>query len=162
MKKSLIAFLILVITLSLSVSGHAQDLKSQLDVVTAIEPHSDKTDVESSAINSINYKTTMLYVFAGPATYTESNKLEVQITHCDTQNGTYTPVLDRDVWCDQAVTASGTVLTLDKQELATSTYKILYVGRRNFIKVKCDYSGSISESPLVYVDLIQGGKIIQK
>lgn len=161
MKRFLILFLLIVLSFVVTVAN-AQDLKSQLDVTTAIAPHNNKTDVESSAIDSINYKSTLLYVYTGPATYTADNKLEIQLTQCDTQNGTYTPVLERDVWCDETVTASGTVLTLNKQLTATSTHKILYIGRRNYIKVKCDYSGSISESPLVYVDLIQGGKIIQK
>lgn len=161
MKRYIVLFLLIVLSLFCA-TVNAQDLKSQLDITTAITPHNNKTDVESAAIDSINYKSTLLYVYTGPATYTADNKLEIKLTQCDTQNGTYTPVLERDVWCDETVTASGTVLTLNKQLTATSTYKILYIGRRNYIKVKCDYSGSISESPLVYVDLIQGGKIIQK
>lgn len=161
MKRFLIIFVLIALCFVTSLVN-AQDLRSQLDVVTAIAPHTNKTDVTSDAIDSINYKSTLLYVYAGPATYTASNKLEVQVFHCDTQNGTYTAVLDRDIWGDETVNASGTVLTLDKQTTAVTTYKILYVGRKNWIKVKCDYSGSISESPMVYVDLIQGGKIVQK
>ena len=76
MKRFLILFLLIVLSFVVTVAN-AQDLKSQLDVTTAIAPHNNKTDVESSAIDSINYKSTLLYVYTGPATYTADNKLEI-------------------------------------------------------------------------------------
>lgn len=155
-------FLILFLIALLPFAANAQDLRAQLDVINAIAPHSNKTDVESSAIDSINYKATLICINPGIATYSADNKLDIIITHCDTENGTYTPVLDRDIWGDQTVDENGVVYTAKTKIEAAEIHEVLYVGRKNYIKVKCDYSGSISESPIVYVDLVQGGKIIQK
>lgn len=159
MKKFLVVLFLIAL---LPFAVNAQDLRAQLDVVNAIAPHSNKTDVTSSAMLNDNYKATLIVVNPGLATYTADNKLDIIVTHCETENGTYTPVLPRDIWGEQEVDENGVVYTAKKKITAQEIHEILYVGRKNYIKIKCDYSGSISESPIVYVDLIQGGKIVQK
>lgn len=162
MKNFKIILLMMALFLLCTFSVNAQDLRSQLDVNMIIAPHATGEDVTSGAIDSRNFKSQLIVVHSGIATYTATDKLDIVMSQCDTAVGTFTPVLDRQIWGPQTVDENGTILTLDEALAAEKVYKILYLGRSPYIKIKADYSGGHVATPTVQVFSVQGGKIIQE
>lgn len=160
--KKILFFVLAVILLCLSQSVSAQDLRAQLDVKMLVTPHSDGTDVSSAAIDSRNFKSQLICVYAGIATYSAEAKLDVILKECATAVGSFTPVVDSKVWGPQTVDDEGVILTIDEELTAGKMYEILYLGRSPYVKVTCDYTGGFTATPTVQVFAVQGGKIIQE
>lgn len=159
MKKNYI--LLIVLVLISVVTAFAQDLRSNLDITPVIVPTTGVTDITSAAIDSRNYKTQLIGIYVtANASWAAEVKADFILTHCATSNGTFTPVVAKDV---QGATpdANGVIFTLDEATTAATMEQIQYIGRMPYIKVTADYTDAVDgvATPTVAVFSVQGGKI---
>lgn len=84
--------------------------------------------------------TIFLQVGIGGITFSGSNKIEFVLTHSD-DNATYVNVTDADLVGVTGVT-NGIVRSLIAAHAAPSTTKIGYKGRKRYLKLLADFSGT--------------------
>ena len=96
---------------------------------------------DAIALGTAQSATILIEVGAGGITFSGTNKVEFKLTHADTSDGSYTAVADADV-VGATVGAGGIVLTLDEAHAAATVTKLGYKGRKGFIKLLPDFSGT--------------------
>lgn len=139
----------------------AQDLNTQLKVETVIQPHSNATDVTSDAIDNYNFQRDLIHVNVGAAEFTATDTLAIKLEE-SLDNDTYVPVKSFNIVGNNTpIDASGTCYLFNEELVATYTdVQFMYLGRCPYIKIKCDYEGSVATAPQVLVNIIKGGKIL--
>lgn len=163
-KLSFTAFLIIlsVLTLLLPDPGlsASNDLASQLDIETVLEPGAYSSDQTSSAIDAGNYRAHLFGIYVSVGSYTEELSIKFNLEHCATSNGSFTAVISSDM-VGVTPSASGTIYTVD-EDITTAAYQeFLYVGRMPYLKMTTDFVGDHSvATPTVAIIDVKGSKII--
>jgi len=88
----------------------------------------------------------------GGITFSGSNKIEFVLTHSD-DNSTYTAVALADVVGPSSVT-SGIVRSLIAAHAAGSVTKVGYIGRKRYLKMLADFSGTHGAGTPISVNVI--------
>ncbi|TFL16459.1 hypothetical protein DR046_20100 [Jannaschia formosa] len=102
--------------------------------------NADNTPAEI-ALGKAGSATILIEVGVGGITFSATNKVEFKLTHADTAGGTYAAVEQADV-VGVTVGAGGIVRSLVEAHATPSVTKIGYVGRKGFIKLLADFSGT--------------------
>lgn len=165
MKKLSITAIMVVLTilsLILSPAGFcaSNDLASQLDIDTVLEPGAYSSDQTSSAIDAGNYRAHLFGIYVSVGSYTEELSINFNLEHCATSNGSFTAVISSDM-VGVTPNASGTIYTVD-EDITTAAYQeFLYVGRMPYLKMTTDFVGDHSvATPTVAIIDVKGSKII--
>ena len=131
------------------------DLASNLKGLPCIEYATYSTDQTSSALDTslYNYKslTLCLEIGVGGITFTTSNKVEFELTHSD-DDSTYVVVTDDDVIIPYSTTntvallgaSSGIFQSLIAAHAAATVNLIGYRGKKRYVKLKMDFTGTHS------------------
>jgi hypothetical protein len=85
--------------------------------------------------------TIFIKVGVGGITFSGTNKVEFKLTHCDTSGGSYTAVEQADV-VGATVTTGGIVRSLIAAHATPSVTMVGYVGRKQYLKLLADFSGT--------------------
>lgn len=85
--------------------------------------------------------TVLIEVGVGGITFSTTNKVEFKLTHCDTSGGDYTAVTQADV-VGATVGEGGIVRSLTAAHATPSVTAVGYVGRKQFLKLLADFSGT--------------------
>lgn len=85
--------------------------------------------------------TILINVGVGGITFSSTNKVEFKLTHCDTSGGDYTAVTQADV-VGATVGEGGIVRSLVAAHATPSVAVVGYVGRKQFLKLLADFSGT--------------------
>lgn len=85
--------------------------------------------------------TVLIEVGVGGITFSTTNKVEFKLTHCDTSDGEYTAVAQADV-VGVTVGEGGIVRSLTSAHATPSVTAVGYVGRKQFLKLLADFSGT--------------------
>lgn len=85
--------------------------------------------------------TVLIDVGVGGITFTSTDKVEFKLTHCDTSGGVYTAVAQADV-VGVTVGSGGIVRSLTAAHATPSVTVVGYVGRKQFLKLLADFSGT--------------------
>lgn len=93
------------------------------------------------ALGTAQSSTIFIEVGVGGITFDDSNKVEFVLTHADTAGGSYTAVTDAEV-LGATVGAGGIVLTLDEAHASPTITKLGYLGRKPFVKLLADFTGT--------------------
>lgn len=93
------------------------------------------------ALGKAQSATILIEVGAGGITFSDTNKVEFKLTHCDTTDGSYTAVAQADV-VGVTVGEGGIVRSLVEAHAAGTVTKLGYTGRKGFIKLLADFSGT--------------------
>jgi len=117
----------------------SQTLAAQV-LLPAAAYDADNTPAEI-ALGTAQSATVLIEVGVGGITFSGTNKVEFKLTHSDTAGGSYAAVADADV-VGATVGAGGIVLTLDAAHAAGTVTKLGYKGRKGFIKLLADFSGT--------------------
>lgn len=138
------------------------DLASNLKALVAVTPVVYSTDQTSSALNTASYLykslTIALFLGAGGITFTSSNKVEVVVTHSD-DDSTYVAVTDDDVilpYGAAAVATGGIVKSLVAAHASDEVFNVGYRGKKQYVKVKFDFSGTHSSGTVFGADWVLG------
>lgn len=93
------------------------------------------------ALGKAQSATILIDVGVGGITFSGTNKVEFTLTHCDTVDGSYTAVEQADV-VGVTVGAGGIVRSLIAAHAAASVTLVGYKGRKGFLKLLADFSGT--------------------
>lgn len=85
--------------------------------------------------------TILIEVGAGGITFSGTNKVEFKLTHCDTSGGSYTAVAQADV-VGATVGTGGIIRELIAAHAAATVTVVGYVGRKQYLKLLADFSGT--------------------
>lgn len=163
-KLSITAILVVLAILSLILppAGFcaSNDLASQLDIDTVLEPGAYSSDQTSSAIDAGNYRAHLFGIYVSVGSYTKELSINFNMEHCATSNGSFTAVISSDM-VGVTPNASGTIYTVD-EDITTAAYQeFLYVGRMPYLKMTTDFVGDHSvATPTVAIIDVKGSKII--
>ena len=136
------------------------DSVSNMKAVVAITPGTYTSDQTSSALDTslYNYKalTIECYIGVGGITFDGTNKLEINVTHSDTDSN-YAAVTDDDVVLPYSTTntvallgaTDGTVAAFTSAHAAAEVVLIGYRGKKRYVKVQMDFDGTHSPGTLV-------------
>jgi hypothetical protein len=123
-----------------------RDLYNNVKVVQALAPAVINADTTSSAIDLQGYESTTILVDVGNSadTLSGTNKIELELTECDTSGGSYTQVAAANL--QGAVTGSNTGCfgLIDDPAEDTTVFKAGYIGSKQFLKVVVNFSGTHS------------------
>jgi len=99
--------------------------------------------------------TILIAVGVGGVTFSAENKIDFEVTHCDTAAGDYTAVLAADV---QGVTPAtgGVVLSLVAAHAAATVTKVGYIGRKQYLKIKANFAGTHGGTTPICVLVVKG------
>lgn len=138
----------------------SNDLASQLDIETVLEPGAYSSDQTSSAIDAGNYRAHLFGIYVSVGSYTKELSINFNLEHCATSNGSFTAVISSDM-VGVTPNASGTIYTVD-EDITTAAYQeFLYVGRMPYLKMTTDFVGDHSTAtPTVAIIDVKGSKII--
>lgn len=138
----------------------SNDLASQLDIETVLEPGAYSSDQTSSAIDAGNYRAHLFGIYVSVGSYTKELSIKFNLEHCATSNGSFTAVISSDM-VGVTPNASGTICTVD-EDITTAAYQeFLYVGRMPYLKMTTDFIGDHSvATPTVAIIDVKGSKII--
>jgi hypothetical protein len=144
------------------------DQKSSLKSVVVVPPAVIAADNTPVALDLSDFKacTLQIYVGAGGITYSGSNRIDFVLTHSD-DNVTFTPVTDNEVVLDYGVSvaalvaaggAAGTVKSLVAAHASADTVltEVGYIGKKLYLKVLADFSGTHGTGTLIGVNAILG------
>ncbi len=97
-----------------------------------------------AAIDLLDFQSAVLLfqVGIGGITFSDTNKIEFKVTHCDTVDGTYEAVEQRHVRGVATVGTGGIVHSLVAAHAAATVKKVGYVGNKRFLKILADFSGT--------------------
>lgn len=124
-------------------------------------PIAMSADPTPAAIDLIgaDSNTILIAVGVGGITFSGADKIEFKLTHCDTEDGTYTAVTDSDVVlgtnADASVGTGGIVKSLIAAHAAASITKVGYIGGKRYLKVLPDFSGTHGAATPICVSLLQ-------
>lgn len=93
------------------------------------------------ALGKAQSATVLISVGVGGITFSTTNKVEFKLTHSDTTDGDYTAVTQADV-VGATVGAGGIVRALIAAHATPSVTMVGYRGRKGFIKLLPDFSGT--------------------
>lgn len=93
------------------------------------------------ALGKAQSATILISVGVGGITFSGTNKVEFILTHSDATDGTYTAVTQDDVE-GVTVTEGGIVRSLVAAHAAPTITKLGYKGRKGFLKLLPDFSGT--------------------
>lgn len=140
------------------------DLKHNIKVVPAIVPAVRTTDNTPAAIDTLGYKgaTVCTHVGAGGITFDASNKIEFKLTHSD-DNSTYDAVAAADVLMPVGETlGDGGVIrsfTAAKAAADTEVHSVGYRGKKRYIKLLSDFTGTHGTGTAMAADVILSNPI---
>jgi hypothetical protein len=129
------------------------DSASNMKGVPCVEVQVYSSDQTSAALDTslYGYKALTLSVYCGIGgiTFDGTNKIEIEITHSD-DNSTYVSVTDDDVVLPYSTTntvallgsVNGVVLAYKVAHAAATVDLIGYRGKKRYVKVKIDFSGT--------------------
>lgn len=123
------------------------DLKRNIKVMPALVPAVLDADATSAAIDLQGFKsaTILTHVGIGGITFSTSNKVEFKLTHSD-DNSTYTAVGADDVLMPYGETLGdgGIIRSLIAAKAAADTevHGVGYRGKKRYLKVQADFSGT--------------------
>lgn len=163
-KLSITAILVVLAILSLILppAGFcaSNDLASQLDIETVLEPGAYSSDQTSSAIDAGNYRAHLFGIYVSVGSYTKELSINFNLEHCATSNGSFTAAISSDM-VGVTPNASGTIYTVD-EDITTAAYQeFLYIGRMPYLKMTTDFIGDHSvATPTVAIIDVKGSKII--
>lgn len=134
-------------------------IKDQSDIlfpVVALGPIVLDADNVPVAVDLDGYEAAMIEVAVGVGgiTFTDSNKIEFKLTHSD-DNSTYAAVVAADV---QGVTPAtgGIIKSLVAAHAAATVNKIGYIGRKRYLKILADFSGTHGTGTPICVTVVKG------
>lgn len=134
------------------------DLKNNIKIMDAIAFAAIDADAASAALNTMGWKglTALITVGIGGITFTTSNKVEFKMTHSD-DDSTYVAVTDDEVLLD-AVASAAVTGAMGKTDLVVGTggivksliaahaglahYAVGYRGKKQYVKIAADFSGT--------------------
>ncbi|MBF9042960.1 hypothetical protein HKCCE4037_06460 [Rhodobacterales bacterium HKCCE4037] len=93
------------------------------------------------ALGKAQSATILLAVGVGGITFDATNKVEFKLTHAEESGGTFEAVEQADV-VGVTVGEGGIVHSLVEEQAAATVTKIGYKGRRGFLKLLPDFSGT--------------------
>ncbi len=165
-KLSITAILVVlaIISLILPPAGFcaSNDLASQLDIETVLEPGAYSSDQTSSAIDAGNYRAHLFGIYVSVGSYTEELSIKFNLEHCATSNGSFTAVISSDM-VGVTPSASGTIYTVDEDITTPAFQEFLYIGRMPYLKMTTDFIGDHSTAtPTVAIIDVKGSKIISR
>lgn len=140
------------------------DLKSKISVVNAITPAVRTTDNTPAAIDMLGYNSAVIVtnVGAGGVTFTSTDKIEFKLTHSD-DDSTYAAVESTDVIMPYGETlASGGIFrsfTAAKAAADTVCHTVGYVGKKRYLKILADFSGTHGTGTAMSCTVIQGNQL---
>jgi len=136
---------------------HSQALVAALIFGPAVLA-ADNTPVAIDLVDASS-STLLIGVGVGGITFSDTNKIEFKLTHCDTEGGTYVDVTADDVVINNDAAATigdgGIVRSLVAAHAAASVTKIGYKGARRYLKLLADFSGTHGTGTIVIVTLLQ-------
>ena len=120
-----------------------QDIKSISKSILVVGPVVLDEDNAPDAVDLISAKGTKfdILVGVGGITFDADNKIEISMTHCDTESGEYANVTAADVSGVASVT-SGIVKSLVAAHAAASVTSIGYKGGKRFVKFVINFTGT--------------------
>lgn len=149
------------------------DLKSKLKASPAIAQGSYSTDQTSSALDTLSSYglgygsvTALIYVGVGGITFDTDNRVDYVMTHSD-DNVTYTAVTDDEVILGYGETvaakvtaggAAGTVKSLIAAHASADITLVGYRGKKRYVKIKADFTGTHGSTTPMHVDWLLGVK----
>lgn len=153
------------------------DLKSNLKAAAAIAQASPTTDQTSAALDvttapyGIPYGsiTAAIYVGVGGITFDTTNRIDFEMTHSD-DDSTYVAVTDDEVILDHGQTVAalsaaspgsgvaGTVKSLVAAHASADISLIGYRGKKRYVKIKADFSGTHGSGTPMHIDWLLGVK----
>ncbi len=127
-----------------------------LGPVTLIAPAALDGDNTEIAVDLLGYDaaTIVIHVGVGGITFTADNKVEFKLTDSD-DDETYAAVTQADV-DGVTVGTGGIVKSLTAAHAAASVTKFAYIGRKRYIKLKADFSGTHSKATPMSALCIKG------
>lgn len=137
------------------------DLKSITEVVSAITPAVLSADNTPGAIDLLGWQSAVIAtnVGAGGITFSGTNKIEFVLTHSD-DNSTYEAVAATDVvmpygesWATGGIIRS---IVAAKAAADTTVHTVGYVGKRRYLKLLADFSGTHGTGTAISATVIKG------
>lgn len=134
-----------------------RDLHSGIKAVVAIGAATLSADNTPAAINLQGYNGAeiLLNIGAGGITFSASNKIEFVLTHCDTENGTYTAVDDDDMLGVSSITG-GIIKSLVAAHASAGVYRFGYKGGKQYLKLLADFSGTHGAGTPIAANVLLG------
>jgi len=137
------------------------DLRSNIEVVNAITPAVLSADNTPGAIDLLNWNSAVIVtnVGVGGISFSGTNKIEIVLTHSD-DNSTYEAVTSMDVVMPPGETlGTGGIIrsfTAAKAAADTLPHMVGYVGKRRYLKVLADFSGTHGTGTAMSATVIKG------
>ena len=100
-------------------------------------------DNTPAAVDITGYKSALVEIAVGVGgiTFTAGNKIEFNLTHCDTVGGEYTAVAQRDI-AGATVGTGGIIKSLIAAHASPTVTKVGYHGGKRFLKLLADFAGT--------------------
>ena len=95
----------------------------------------------SVALGKAQSATILISVGVGGITFSGANKVEFKLTHADATDGSFTAVTQDDI-VGATVGAGGIIASLTAEQAAATVSKIGYKGRKGFLQLLADFSGT--------------------
>lgn len=140
------------------------DLKSTTEVVSAITPAVLSADNTPGAIDLLGWNSAVIAtsVGIGGITFSGTNKVEFKLTHSD-DNSTYAAVESTDVVMPYGETlGSGGIirsLIVEKAAADTTVHTVGYVGKKRYLKLLADFSGTHGSGTPISATVIKGNPL---
>ena len=137
------------------------DLVSAVKEVTIITPDSYDADTTPAALDTLNWRsaTILTNVGIGGITFSTTNKVEFKLTHSD-DDSTYTAVESTDVIMPfgETLGADGIIRSLIAAKAAadTASHKVGYIGKKRYLKLLADFSGTHGTATPMAATLLLG------
>ncbi len=137
----------------------AKDLLSNLQVDQVLDPAIITTDALSSVIDMLDYNSCLIMASIGESgdTLSGSVKAEVEVQHSD-DDSTYVAAPDADVRDSVVGTNVGTLAVIDDAAEDDVVVVGQYVGKKRYVKVAINLTGTHTNGIPVGVVAARGGK----
>lgn len=127
-----------------------------LSGVYAIPPAVYAADNTPATVDLLGYQAATIYLMPGIGgiTFSTTDKIEFVLSESD-DNVTFTPVAQADVQ-GVTVTGAGIVRALVAAHAAASVTEIAYVGRKRYLRLLADFSGTHSPGTPLAALVVRG------
>lgn len=118
------------------------DLHSHVKALVGVGSAVHTADNTPAAVDLLGFSSAeiLLSIGVGGITFDSTNKIEIKVTHSD-DNSTYTAVADADMLGVTGIT-SGIIKSLVAAHAAAAVYRYGYRGKKRYLKVLFDFSGT--------------------
>lgn len=133
-----------------------RDITESLSAVHLIAPATLSADNTPASVDLLGYQAAAIYVGVGVGgiTFSSTNRVDFVLTHSD-DNSTFTPVAQADV-IGVTVGAGGIVRSLIAAHANPSVTEVGYVGRKRWLRMLADFSGTHGAGTPISVLCVRG------